>query len=103
MIDTGRHRNAMDRQQLAAQIANVFFTEPLFDALPDVVFFVKDAAGRYVVVNQTLVRRCGYKDKSELIGRTAGEVFPSSLAGSYQEQDLAVLGGQKELRDQLEL
>ncbi len=33
--------------------------EPLFDALPDVVFFVKDLQARYVTVNQTLMRRCG--------------------------------------------
>lgn len=32
----------------------MFFAEPLFDALPDVVFFVKDAQGRYLEVNQTL-------------------------------------------------
>src|SRR5579872_6261136 len=36
-----------DRQLLAALIDNVFFCEPLFDALPDVVFFVKDEQGRY--------------------------------------------------------
>ena len=33
-------------------------TEALFDALPDVVFFIKDTAGRYVRVNQTLADRC---------------------------------------------
>ena len=35
---------------------------PLFDAIPGVVFFVKDAQARYALVNQTLVQRCGFKE-----------------------------------------
>jgi len=46
-------------------------TEVLFDALPDVVFFIKDAAGRYVRVNQTLADRCTGGDKTKLIGKRA--------------------------------
>lgn len=91
------------RQQLADSIADIFFAEPLFDAMPDVVFFVKDLQGRYVVVNQTLVNRCGLKEKSQLIGRTADEVFPASLAISYQEQDQLVLQQAFDVKDQLEL
>src|SRR5471030_2339183 len=54
------------RDALGSAIADAFFAEQLFDALPDVVFFVKDAQARYVVVNQTLVQRCGVKDKAAL-------------------------------------
>lgn len=93
----------MTRNELAGQIGDVFFTEPLFDAMPDVVFFVKDVAGRYVVVNQTLVERCGLKGKQFVLGRSATELFPSSLAVNYSEQDQFVLSGEGELRDQLEL
>lgn len=91
------------REQLANAIADVFFTEPLFDAMPDVVFFVKDMQGRYVVVNQTLVERCGMKNKQALLGHTAREVFPASLAVSYEEQDKLVLSGEAQVHDQLEL
>nr|GEU28650.1 HTH-type transcriptional regulator PtxR, putative [Tanacetum cinerariifolium] len=61
------------RRALGAGIADPFFAEALFDALPDVVFFVKDGQGRYVVVNQTLVQRCGQRHKAALIGRTPAE------------------------------
>lgn len=91
------------RNQLAREIGDVFFAEPLFDALPDVVFFVKDMQGRYVVVNQTLVERCGVRSKQALLGRTATEVFPASLAVSYEEQDQLVLSGETEIHHQLEL
>lgn len=88
---------------LAGKIADVFFAERLFDALPDVVFFVKDLAGRYLVVNRTLVQRCGVADKQRLLGRTAAEVFPAALAQAYAAQDALVLGGRRDLHAQLEL
>jgi PAS domain S-box-containing protein len=77
--------------------------EALFDCLPDVVFFVKDGRGQYVVVNQTLVERCGKREKTDLIGRRVDEVFPAPLGRSYRAQDEQVLRGGDPIRDQLEL
>ena len=91
------------RSDLGARIGDVFFSEPLFDALPDVVFFIKDRAGRYVVVNQTLARRCGMKDKAGLLGRTANEVFAAPLGQRFQAQDQSVLDEGVQIEDQLEL
>jgi AraC-like DNA-binding protein/PAS domain-containing protein len=76
--------------------------ESLFDALPDVVFFTKDREGRYVLVNETLVERCGVKHKDDLRGRTVGEVFPAPLGATYAAQDRLVLDSGAELRDRLE-
>jgi AraC-like DNA-binding protein len=88
--------------------SSVFFSsdptlEALFDALPDVVFFMKDAAGRYLRVNQTLADRCTNGDKSKLIGRRREEIFPEALASSYARQDEAVLKTGKAVAHQLEL
>jgi PAS domain S-box-containing protein len=77
--------------------------ESLFDVLPDVVFFIKDTAGRYVRVNQTLADRCAGGDKAKLIGRTPAEVFPASLAASYARQDKQVLSSGRSVEHQLEL
>jgi PAS domain S-box-containing protein len=75
----------------------------LFDGMPDTVFFVKDAQGRYLEVNQTLVERCGLRSKSELLGRTVGEVFPGELANSYARQDREVLRHGRTIQNRLEL
>ncbi len=91
------------RRQLASQIGDVFFSEALFDLLPDVVFFVKDKESRYVLVNQTLAKRCGMRDKAAMIGRHTGDVFPAAYAGGYLEQDRSVLAGGADIRDRLEL
>lgn len=91
------------RHALSEAVADLFFSEALFDALPDVVFFVKDLAGRYVVVNQTLVQRCGLRQKAALLGRTPAEVFAQPFGASYLAQDQAVLAGGAAIEDQLEL
>ena len=77
--------------------------EALFDALPDVVFFVKDATGRYLVVNRTLAERCAGGDKDRLLGRRPADLFPSALAESYTRQDEAVLKTGRMVEGALEL
>jgi len=67
------------------------------------VFFVKDATGVYVEVNHTLVRRLGMRQKAELIGKTARDVFPPPLGERYLAQDLAVCRTGREISDLLEL
>jgi AraC-like DNA-binding protein len=88
---------------LPQMVAHFSLLEPLFDAMPDVVFFVKDHEARYVIVNATLAARCGYKDRRALLGKTAAEAFPSRFGRIYTEQDKAVLRENRRLVDQLEL
>jgi AraC-like DNA-binding protein len=76
--------------------------ELLFDALPDVVFFVKDDNGHYTHANWTLVRRLGLKKREQVIGVRADTLFPSSLGGSYAAQDRRVLAGET-IENQLEV
>ncbi|WP_266170246.1 AraC family transcriptional regulator [Dyella subtropica] len=76
--------------------------EVLFDALPDVVFFVKDARGRYTHANLTLVRRLGLRHRADIIGRSVTELFPQALGGSYATQDRRVLEGEV-IENQLEV
>lgn len=89
--------------ELLAQINAAPFAEALFDRIPDVVFFVKDREGRYVVVNQTLVVRCGRRTKEELLGRTAREVFPAPLGDRFLDQDLRVVASGAAIVQNLEL
>jgi AraC-like DNA-binding protein len=76
--------------------------EALFDALPDVVFFVKDTEGRYTHANLTLVARLGLKRRQQLVGRHVAEVFPDHLGGAYAAQDTQVLAGEL-IEDHLEV
>ncbi len=76
--------------------------EALFDALPDVVFFVKDGSGRYAHANLTLVARLGLRRREQVVGRSVEELFPAALARSFAAQDRRVLRGER-ITDHLEL
>jgi len=89
--------------EILGQLAKPFTGEELFDHLPDIVFFIKNTQAQYLVVNNTLVQRCGAQRKSELIGRTAGEVLRPPLAQSFEDQDRKVIQTGQPLIGQLEL
>jgi PAS domain S-box-containing protein len=77
--------------------------EEIFDHLPETAFFLKDAQGRYVAVNESLVERCGLRSKEELIGRHVTDIFPRLLAERYARQDRLVLHSGRPIIDRLEL
>jgi len=77
--------------------------ERLFDTFADVVFFAKDAGGRYTHGNQTLLDRLRLTSRAQLLGRRADELFPGGLGQRYRQQDEQVLRGGSELVGQLEL
>jgi len=88
---------------LAAVLAAAGFVLDLFDALPEVVFFAKDAEGRYRAVNDTLVRRLGRRSRGEVLGKTSRDLFPAPLGERYLAQDLAVCRTGRPVEDLLEL
>lgn len=68
--------------------------EGLFDLLPDVQFWIKDLALRYVRVNQALLHNYGFSEASSMVGKTDHDLMPPHLAEQYLRDDVAVLDGQ---------
>lgn len=77
--------------------------EKLFDRSPDVAFFVKDADGRYIAVNESLVARHGLKNKSQVIGKCPRDICPGDFGRIPTEQDEKVLRTGRPLVDHLEM
>jgi PAS domain S-box-containing protein len=77
------------------------FLERVFDCLPDVLYYIKDAQARYLSVNQTLITRSGL-DRDEVIGKTADQLFPVTGA-STNAQDLGVIDTRSPIVDRLRL
>lgn len=75
----------------------------LFDLTPDIAFFIKDTAGRYLVVNHSLVERNGFTGKGQLVGKRASELFPGDLGRIPSDQDAAVIRTGRPLLNHLEL
>ena len=77
--------------------------EKLFDQAPDVAFFIKDAAGRYLAVNASLVERHGLRHKSQVLGQRPCDICPGDFGRIPSAQDTAVLRTGRPLLDHLEL
>lgn len=75
----------------------------LFDQSPDVAFFVKDAEGRYVSVNESLLERHGLQSKTQAIGKRPREICPGDFGRIPSEQDDKVLQTGRPLIDHLEM
>jgi len=75
----------------------------LLTDVPHVMFCVKDVDGRYVAVNQAFADRVGIAAPADVIGLTAGDLFPPELATSYERQDAAIRSTGRPLRNELEL
>jgi AraC-like DNA-binding protein len=97
---SGKSGNMQQADKIAHDLG---LTEALFDELPDVVFFVKDRHGRYLVVNQTMANRLAGGDKGRMIGKLPKDVYPAALAASYARQDDLVIRSGRKVNRQLEL
>ncbi len=75
----------------------------LFDRMPQVVFSVKDRAGRYVSISSACAERCGLARTSDAIGLTAHDLFPRHMADRYVRQDERVFITGRPIRDNLDL
>ena len=77
--------------------------EQLFDHTPDTAFFIKDAAGRYIAVNNSLVERHGLENKAQMLGHRPSDVCPGDLGRIPAEQDAFVLRTGRPIIERLEL
>lgn len=93
----------MWRDDFVARLAQPLFVEALFDRMPDMVFSVKDRAGRYVCMSEACADRCGLGSKREATGRTAHELFPKHMADRYAEQDELLFSTGQPVVDNLDL
>jgi len=87
----------------AASGVDMQLLEQLFDHTPDTAFFIKDAAGRYLAVNHSMIERHGLRDKSEMLGRRPSDVCPGDFGRIPAEQDAFVLRTGRPIIERLEL
>jgi PAS domain S-box-containing protein len=99
---TGRSTAVLEERLLESFAKTPDLLEQIFDSLPDVLFFVKDLEGRYLWANNALVERSGLRQRSDVIGRTADQLFPAS-GTSTMAQDLEVVRSERPIRSLLRL
>ncbi|WP_437224794.1 helix-turn-helix domain-containing protein [Planctomicrobium sp. SH661] len=73
----------------------------LFEYLPGVCFYVKDAHSRLVTANRSLLELRGLTHESQIVGRSDFELHPRYLADRYVSEDQQVMASGKPLPDQV--
>ncbi|MGC1272166.1 MAG: AraC family transcriptional regulator [Planctomycetaceae bacterium] len=73
----------------------------LFESLPEVCFYAKDADNRLVKANQALIRLRGATSERELIGKSDFDLHPRHLAERYVAEDRRVMGLRRPLPNQV--
>lgn len=63
----------------------------LFDGMPEIYFFAKDAEGRFVRMNQALLGALGLNEESDVLGKTDYDFFSQALADRYRTEDQRVM------------
>ncbi|MBN1673477.1 MAG: AraC family transcriptional regulator [Kiritimatiellae bacterium] len=91
------------KERFFADLSNVASVIRLFEHLPDVHFFVKNANGVIVAANESFVKRMGARTEADLIGKTAFDICPIELAEAYESDDRDVMQTGRDLVDRVEL
>lgn len=74
----------------------------LLDYLPEVDYFVKDHAGRFVAVGSATLRRVGMRHQEEILGKTDGAIHPPAIAHTIRQDDLRIMATLQPIVNHLE-
>ena len=74
-----------------SQIGDLSPFRQLMDLVPDVAFFMKDRAGRFVMQNQRSCEYCQVNHERETLGKTDYDFFPKDRAALYVQGDQEVM------------
>jgi PAS domain S-box-containing protein len=77
--------------------------QQLFNHLPEVYFFAKNRAGKFVMGNDQFVRQCGMSSEFDIIGKDDTDFFPADRAAIYQRDDRYVMETGLSIIDRVEL
>ena len=94
---------AHERAAWLRQLAPESSFHRIFDYLPDLTFFAKDARGRLMVASRRIYELYGLSDDHDLIGLTDYDLNPRSMARAYTGDDDRLLSGAVRVIERLEL
>lgn len=91
------------QREFFARIADPQAVRMIFEHLPGVFFFMKDAEGRHIAANSVTFERFGIKHERELVGAMDEKFFPPEVAKAFRADDQKVMRSGKPLINRLEV
>ena len=102
-VESTPSRLAAERTAWLRQLAPESLFHRIFDYLPDLTFFAKDARGRLMVASRRIYELYGLSDDRDLVGLTDYDLNPDVMARAYTGDDKRLLTGEVEIIERLEL
>jgi AraC-like DNA-binding protein len=96
-------RLAAERTAWLRRLAPESLFHRIFDYLPDLTFFAKDARRRLMLASRRIYELYGLSDATELVGLTDYDLNPDVMARSYTGDDDRLLRGEVDVIERLEL
>ncbi len=91
------------QQEFFRQLGSSQQFRELFEHLPGVYFFAKDADSRLMVASSSILARFGLTHEDELIGTTDHDHFPQHVADSFVRDDRLVMKTGQPLINRVEI
>lgn len=63
----------------------------MFERLPNVAMYIKDAEGRFMAINRRNCEQCGFASEDDVIGKRSCDLFPPEVAEHIMSRDRQVL------------
>lgn len=89
-------------QELSAQLRPGQIAMGLFEALPDIMFWVKDDTGTIIFANRAYAQLLN-RAPEDLVGETDESLFPPTMANFFRSDDETVLRTSEPLQNKLEI
>jgi len=91
------------KTQFLEKLDNLGGIQELFENVPDIMFWIKDTEGRFVMGNQAVIELCGCTRESEFIGKTDFDIFPKEIADHFLRDDEQVKNEKRKIINRIEL
>ena len=94
---------AHDRDRWLSKVHSNAHFHTLFDHLPGVCFYCKDAHGRFMLVSRGFLQHHQLRHEREILGLTDFDVAPHHMASGYVRDDKRLLSGKARCVERVEL
>lgn len=94
---------ALQRTFFKAAGSGVLLLKEMFDRLPNVASYIKDAQGRFMAINRFNCDRCGIEREDDVIGKRTCDLFPEEISRYIMARDRAVIETGEPIIDRREL
>ena len=100
---TGAQKLGRERAVWLGKVHPASHFHRVFDHLPGICFYCKDARGRFMLVSRSFLQHQQLRHEEDILGLTDFDVVPHHMAAGYVRDDARLLSGKSRCVERVEL